>query len=32
VRELSGVLRLVKAERAKGLYTNKDDVCMKYYT
>lgn len=26
VRELSGVLRLVKAERAKGLHTNEDDV------
>jgi ribonuclease HI len=32
VRELSGVLRLVKAERAKGLHTNEDDVCVKYYT
>ncbi|GAB7336447.1 hypothetical protein MBLNU13_g09741t1 [Cladosporium sp. NU13] len=32
VRELSEVLRLVKAERAKGLHTNEDDVCVKYYT
>jgi hypothetical protein len=32
VRELSGVLRLVKAERAKNLYMNEDDVCVKYYT
>jgi ribonuclease HI len=32
VRELSGVLRLVKAERAKGLHTSEDDVCVKYYT
>jgi hypothetical protein len=32
VRELSGVLRLVKAEQAKGLHTNEDDVCVKYYT
>lgn len=31
VRELSGVLRLVKAERAKGLHTNEDDVCVRYY-
>jgi hypothetical protein len=31
VRELSGVLRLVKAERAKGLHTNEEDVCVKYY-
>ena len=32
VRGLSGVLRLIKAERAKGLHTNEDDVCVKYYT
>jgi hypothetical protein len=32
LRELSGVLHLVKAERAKGLHTNEEDVCMKYYT
>ena len=32
VRELSGVLRLVKAERAKGLHISEDDVCVKYYT
>ena len=32
VRELSGVLRLVKAERNKGLHTNEDDVYVKYYT
>jgi hypothetical protein len=32
VRELSGVLRLVKPERAKGLHTNNDDACVKYYT
>jgi hypothetical protein len=32
VRELSGVLRLVKAERATGLHTNDDDVCVRYYT
>ena len=32
VRELSGVLRLVKAERARGLHTNEDDVCVKHYT
>jgi ribonuclease HI len=32
VRGLSGVLRLVKAERAKGLHTSEDDVCVKYYT
>ena len=32
VRELSGVLRLVKAERAKGLHVNEDDVCVKYHT
>jgi hypothetical protein len=32
VRELSGVLRLVKAERAKGLHTNENDACVKYYT
>jgi ribonuclease HI len=32
VRELSGVLRLVKVERAKGLHTNEEDVCVKYYT
>jgi hypothetical protein len=30
VRELSGVLRLVKAERAKNLHTNEDDVGVKY--
>jgi len=32
VRELSRVLRLVKTERAKNLYMNEDDVCVKYYT
>jgi hypothetical protein len=32
VRELSGVLRLAKAEQAKGLHTKEDDACMKYYT
>lgn len=32
VRELSGVLRLVKAERVKRLHTNEDDVRAKYYT
>jgi hypothetical protein len=32
VRELSGVLRLVKAERAKGRHTDEDDVCVKYHT
>jgi hypothetical protein len=32
IRELSGVLHLVKAERSNGLYTNKDDVCVRYYT
>lgn len=32
VRELSGVLRLVKAERAKDLRTNEDDICVKYCT
>jgi hypothetical protein len=32
VRELSGVLRLVKAEQAKGLHTDEEDVCVKYYT
>jgi len=32
VRELSGVLRLVKAERPKVLYTNREDVCVKHYT
>jgi hypothetical protein len=32
VRELSGVLRLVKAERAKNPQTNEDDVRVKYYT
>lgn len=32
VRELSGVLCLVKAERAKNLHTNEEDVCVKYYT
>ena len=32
LRELSGVLRLVKAERAKGLHTNEDDICVKHYT
>lgn len=32
VRELSGVLRLVKAEQAKGLHNKEDDVCVKYYT
>ena len=32
VRELSGVLRLVKAVRAKSLHVNEDDVCVKYYT
>lgn len=32
VRELSGVLRLVRAERAKSLHVNEDDVCVKYYT
>lgn len=31
MRELSGALRLVKGERAKGLY-QEDDVCVKYYT
>jgi ribonuclease HI len=32
VRELSEVLRLVRAERAKNLHTNEDDVCVNYYT
>jgi ribonuclease HI len=32
VRELSGVLRLVKVERAKSLHVNEDDICVKYYT
>lgn len=32
MRELSGVLRLVKAERGKSLHTNEDDFCVKYYT
>jgi ribonuclease HI len=32
VHELLGVLRLIKAERAKGLHINEDDVCVKYYT
>ena len=31
VRELSGMLRLGKAERAKGLYANEEDVCVKRY-
>jgi hypothetical protein len=31
VRELSGLLRLVKAERAKGLHMNEEDICGKYY-
>jgi hypothetical protein len=31
VRELSGVLRLVKAERAKGLHMNEEDICGRYY-
>jgi len=30
VRELSGGLRLVKAERPKGLHTKGEDVCVKY--
>ena len=29
-RKLSGVLRLVKAERAKDLHTNENDICVKY--
>jgi hypothetical protein len=32
VRELWGVLLLAKAERAKGLHTNEDDICVKYHT
>jgi hypothetical protein len=32
VRELSGVLRLVRVERVKTLHMNEDDPCMKYYT
>ena len=32
VREPSGVLRLVKAVRAKSLHVNEDDICVKYYT
>jgi hypothetical protein len=32
IRKLSGVLHLVKAERAKNLYMNEDNVCVKYYT
>lgn len=32
VRKLSRVLRLVRAERAKDLHTNEDDVCVKDYT
>lgn len=32
VRELSSVLSLVKAERAKSLHTNEDDVRVRYYT
>jgi len=32
VRKLSGVLRLVKAERAKGLHINEEDVWVKYHT
>jgi hypothetical protein len=31
VREQAVVLHLVKAERAKGLYTNEDDVCVRYH-
>jgi hypothetical protein len=30
VRELSGVLCLVKAERARNLHLNGDGVCVKY--
>jgi hypothetical protein len=30
--ELSGVLRLVKVERAKILHKNEKKVCVKYYT
>lgn len=29
---MSGVLRLVKMERAKGVHTSEGDVCVKYYT
>jgi hypothetical protein len=32
MRELSGVLRLVKAEWANNLHTKKEDVCVRYYT
>jgi len=32
VRELSGVLRLVKAERVKNLRNDEEDTCAKYYT
>jgi hypothetical protein len=32
VRELSGVLRLVKAEQAEHLHTNEEYVCVKHYT
>ena len=32
VHKLSGVLRLVKAERSKSLHTNEDDTCVEYHT
>lgn len=32
MRELLGVLRLLKAERAESLNVKEDDVCVKYYT
>jgi hypothetical protein len=32
VRELLGVPRLVKVERAKGLYLNENDVCVESIT
>ena len=32
VRELSGVLHLIKAKRAEGLHANEDGVCVRNYT
>lgn len=32
VHKLSGVLRLVKAERPKSLHTHEDDTCVEYHT
>lgn len=31
VREMSGLLRLAKAERAHDLHTNQNNVCVKHY-